>query len=703
MADIAYATGNLIVTNGAGFQTTATAVAESVAGGIDTITYQLANAPTADGTYSVYVSGYNVAADGLASTAKITVTGSFPPAAPTGSFPSTGNSVTFDGTKSVTAAKGDLLVLTLDPQTFAGGAEQNGNVVLSATNGTSATITNAFLTSDGIPNTFVPQGDFLVGREGFSITSTKANSILIGLPGSEQIRDIVDPSLAAGSHFISGGVGRVDSTDGADTISFGGKGLWSVFANAGADIVTQDGAGTSGFDSASVVNVYGQEGNDSITLTNAANSKASIFVSGGTGLDTISVVNAGGATTIYGGDDSTDGADIIAFNAAGTAGAANVGSGGTVNIFGNGGDDKIYIGYDTAGVAANGVGLDSTSTATVFGGYGNDTIAIRGIKAAITVIGGEGSDNIAVQNTGTTFITGGNPSGGDQSLDGADTISFQGSGNLAIYGNLGDDRIDFLLNDSANASTINIYGGKGSDTITETVLANIGNQVGAKAASVFIAGGEDGDTIIARGNGGAVTIYGGISSSDSADGADSINYVGGTGTANIFANGGNDTVSIGMLGVDSTNTVTVYGGGGADSITIAGQAVTSQAITVLGNEGADTFAITKGAGQTITVADFTVGGGDKLALTGLGGAPGGLAVTGGSYQALQDALNAAANTANATTANQAKAAAVVFAGSTYVVIDNTANTAGFQATDQAIKLTGVTDLIGLVGVTTVAA
>ena len=172
----------------------------------------------------------------------------------------------------------------------------------------------------------------------------------------------------------------------------------------------------------------------------------------------------------------------------------------------------------------------------------------------------------------------------------------------------------------------------------------------------------------------------------------------------MFANGGNDTVSIGTLGADSTTTATVYGGGGADSITIGSQAVNSQALTVSGNDGADTFAIAKGAGQTITIADFTLGtNSDSLKLTGLGGAPGTLQVAGGSFDTLQRALDAAANAANATTVNQAKAAAVVFAGSTYVVIDNTANTAGFQATDQAIKLTGVTDLVGLVGVTTVAA
>ena len=611
------------------------------------------------------------------------------PAAPTGSFPSTGNAVTFDGTKSVIAAKGDLLVLTLEPQNFAGGAEQNGNVVLTATNGTSATITNAFLSSDGLPNTFVPQGDFLIGRDGFSITSTKQNSILLGVTGGE-INDVVDPSLAAGSHFIAGGIGRVDPNDGADTITIGGKGLWSVFANAGNDQVNQDGATASAFDSASVVNVYGQEGNDGITLANLAN-KASIFASGGAGLDTIAVVNSG-ATTIFGGDDSTDGADRITFNGVN-------GAGGTAVIFGNGGDDTITVG--------NTANLDSTSTATVYGGFGNDQITMSGTKAALSVVGGEGSDTITVSNTGTTFIAGGNLAGADQSLDRADSITVNGSGGtIAIFSNLGNDTVSATgLQDS---TTIQIYGGKGSDTITEANASQTGNyDTETGKNSIFIAGGEDGDTISATGNGGALTIYGGISNADSTDGSDSITIGNGsTGALNVFANGGNDTVAIGTLGTDSTTTATVYGGGGADSITVQAQGAFSQALVLNGNDGADTFSIVRGIGQTVTVADFSVSGGDKLALTGLGSAPGTLQVTGGNYQTLQQALDAAANTANtmnAGTGNNAKAAAVVFAGSTYVVIDNTDTTAGFQATDQAIKLTGVTDLIGLVEATTIAA
>ena len=355
---------------------------------------------------------------------------------------------------------------------------------------------------------------------------------------------------------------------------------------------------------------------------------------------------------------------------------------------GTAGDDTISIGTD--------VPADSASTATVYGGFGNDLITMKALKAAFIVIGGEGSDLITVQNTGATFITGGNLVGFDQTLDGADSITVNGSGgNIAIFSNLGNDTVS--ATGLQDATTIQIYGGKGSDTITENNVTAIGKN------SIFIAGGEDGDTISATGNGGALTIYGGISSADSTDGADAITIGrGSTGALNVFANGGNDTVTIGTLGADSTNTAIVYGGGGADSITIAGQTATSQALTVIGNEGADIFAIAKGAGQTVTIADFTLGaGGDSLKLTSFGGTPGPLQMIGGSYQTLQQSLDAAAN-ASGGTVGQSKAAAVAFDGSTYVVIEQ--GGAGFQpGTDQAIKLTGVTDLVGLISVTTVAA
>ena len=354
---------------------------------------------------------------------------------------------------------------------------------------------------------------------------------------------------------------------------------------------------------------------------------------------------------------------------------------------GTSGDDTISIGTD--------VPADAASTATVYGGLGNDLITMKGLKAAFNVIGGEGSDTITVQNTGATFITGGNLVGVDQTLDGADSITVNGSGGtIAIFSNLGNDTVS--ATGLQDATTIQIYGGKGNDLLSAANLTTTGKN------SIFIGGGEDADTILATGNGGALTIFGGISSADPTDGADNITIGNGsTGTLNVFANAGNDTVSIGTLGTDATTTAIVYGGSGADAINVASQTATSQTLVLNGNEGADTFSIAKGAGQTITIADFSVGGADKLSLTQLGNSPGTLQVNTGSYQSLQQALDAAANSANGT-ANASKAAAVVFAGSAYVVIDNTAG-AGFQATDQAIKLTGVTDLAGLSAATTLAA
>lgn len=67
-------TGNLIVSNGNGFTTTATYSSQVASGGNEILTYQLGGAPTTSGTYHVYVAGYNVAARGIASTPALNVT-----------------------------------------------------------------------------------------------------------------------------------------------------------------------------------------------------------------------------------------------------------------------------------------------------------------------------------------------------------------------------------------------------------------------------------------------------------------------------------------------------------------------------------------------------------------------------------------------------------------------------------------------------
>lgn len=443
--------------------------------------------------------------------------------------------------------------------------------------------------------------------------------------------------------------------------------------------------------------VFGGAGSDSVTLT-AAN-KGSLLIFGGESTDAISVVNTG-TTTIFGGTgagDSADGADTIALGA----------SGGTINVFGNGGDD-IIGGTATAGAATT---FANNTVANIFGGAGSDSIAIgfdtaTSAKGVVTVYGGEGGDSISVLNTGTTTIYGG--TGAGDSTDGADSIALGASGGtITVFGNAGNDIISgngaagnatsFI--DGTNAT---IYGGKGNDSIS------LGYTSGAKG-TITVYGGEDQDTIsVANTAGSTATIYGGTGQGDSADGADSITITG-AGNVTAFGNGGADTINVNFTGVAnaaSANVVTVYAGTGNDTINVTGLVNSQSTIVLNGNEGADTFVFGSTAGTNGTVAgtgfgasiaDFTAGT-DKITIqNGISGT-GTVSITAvptGGFADLQSALNAAAQGA------AGSVAAVTFGGSSYVVL-NTDGTAGFSAsTDLAIKLTGVTDLNTVVAGTTV--
>ena len=102
--DNAYTTGTFTVTNGS-FSTSATAISQNEAGGVDTITYQLAQTPTSSGTYHVYATGYDVADNGIDSTPTLSI--NVPDPAPTISAPSTTQAVVEDQTLAFSSANGN--------------------------------------------------------------------------------------------------------------------------------------------------------------------------------------------------------------------------------------------------------------------------------------------------------------------------------------------------------------------------------------------------------------------------------------------------------------------------------------------------------------------------------------------------------------------------------------------------------------------
>jgi len=530
-----------------------------------------------------------------------------------------------------------------------------------------------------------------------NITASKADNVVITAP-------------------VTSFTGVADS-GGNSVFNFGGRTLTITGTAFGANATAYPNVTVAGgVFSTAAVNVTANGNND--------------LVIGSTGTVTaIATANTSANTvhSIFGGlgvSDPIDGADTI-----------TLGGKGSNLVYGNAGNDTINQGGNVAG---QGQAFDSTSFETIFAGKGDDTITLTGgtattvggvttaatnnVGAKMAIYGGEGTDTINIQNGGqgaNTAIFGGQ--GAADSTDAADTITFNGGGTVNIFGNAGADTITLGGTQGAGGvagtitanANVTVHGGIDGDTIninvgtTTTATAGgvtTGTTVAANATIVAY-GDEGADTITVNNNAGTTVIYGDTAAADSAGGADTITYSG-QGTATIYAAGGNDTVTLNGAGTataDSTSTTTVFGGNGNDVVVIGNH-----------NDGIGTFNITLGAGadavratttgaagtvvgQNINITDFVIGAGnDSITLT-TGNAQASAVAVGGTFQTLQQALDAAANAVGS--GNTAGGVGIVaFSGSSYVVVNENGAAggagAGFQAgADLAIKLTGVTDAL----------
>jgi hypothetical protein len=396
----------------------------------------------------------------------------------------------FDGTASMTVARDEPVTLAVSPGTFVAATEAGGAVTLTFAEGRTLTVGGTSLVPAGLAGLAFADGDVRVGGDGVAVSSGKANALILGGAGGGSISNVVDPALAPGTHILFGGFGFADPNDGADTITFGGKGSWGVFGNAGADSLQQ---GSAAFDAQSYVSVFGGRDDDTLRVADTRNLDAKMAIYGGEGTDTIRVFNTGAdaATAIFGGQgaaDPTDAADTIAFA-----------GGGRVTIFGNGGDDSITVG--------TGADLDTTTVAAVYGGAGTDTLVYDAgqTRTVASMFGGEGGDGIRVHNTGTTVIYGdtaaADPAGGN------DTIAFTGSGTVTVYATGGDDTVAVSVERADAANAFAIYGGAGNDSLSLAAAAP-----GSLAQGSFtLATGAGADTVTLRtdvtaGAGATVTI-----------------------------------------------------------------------------------------------------------------------------------------------------------------------------------------------------
>jgi len=364
------------------------------------------------------------------------------------------------------------------------------------------------------------------------------------------------------------------------------------------------------------------------------------------------------------------------------------------------------------------------ANATIYGGKGNDSVLLGftgSAKGTLTVYGGEDQDSITVGNNagGTTTVYGGLGQG--DSADGADTISIVGAGNVTVFGNGGNDTINLnqYVGGTASTNVVTVYGGTGNDSINiGSVVNNQGtyNLNGNEGTDTFVLGNtfvnETGTATFSVLANNATATLGGLSYKNTsgadlsaADVGKAFSNIAAGSTATTVANAnttaaGNGTYS-GTFSSDFTTTTTT-----TSVVTFNGSAAVQSAEVNPGDITATgaTLSITQGvtsqsSGTGVSILDFTVGT-DKLSIqNGISGnstIPTITTVPTNGFSDLQSALNAASQ-------NAAKGSigAVAFQGSTYVVTNND-GIAGFNtANDVALKLTGVTDVNGVVNAITV--
>lgn len=240
---------------------------------------------------------------------------------------------------------------------------------------------------------------------------------------------------------------------------------------------------------------------------------------------------------------------------------------------------SVYVGDETTNDVLDDVGQ------TVINAAGNDDDnLVFGLGGGDTISLGDGA-NVIFGGTGVT-----------DSTDGADDITV-GTGGSTIYGNAGNDSI--TAGATGSGSTLSVFGGLGNDSVDTaafigdvyvnladgTDIFNDNNAAGA--GSVTLLGGGGADTLDLSTATGSTTIYGGTGGTDSTDGADTITN--GTGNTTIYANAGNDTVTITAAASAAIQTF-INGGLGNDNIGGAENGL----LTVAGGLGADTIDLDSG-------------------------------------------------------------------------------------------------------------
>lgn len=441
---------------------------------------------------------------------------------------------------------------------------------------------------------------------------------------------------------LSGGASDNSSnaiTVGANQTSItgaGGNDTVNVSSNAAAATVLATAVKLGG-GTADTVAVTGNTATGTITLS------ANV-----TGVETISFANVDTAVVLV----TDDGNMATGATTAMTVTAASLTT-GTLNF--NGSAETGAFGYTVTST--------STGADTLQGGAGNDVFNAGNGSNSFT--GNGGKDSIT-GGTGTDIVYGDND--GVERVEtytvttagaGTATLTILGETVAATYATTGDALIAALHTAAQADPRYNIL-------FTTSVTANAGTNTDDVLRVTYLVDGTNVGSATTSANTLAVNTTG---TNGTAVGGTQV-------TAGTAGTNADDTI-IGGAGVD-----TIVGGGGNDVLT--------------GDAGADRFAFVKAdstLGNLATITDYraaagnNAGAADTIILGDVVSAVGTVTtVQDLSAQAsLGAALNAAANS-NTTAANGV--VVFMYGGDTYVLVETTAATATFVATDFLVKITG---------------
>ncbi|MBV6633132.1 MAG: hypothetical protein KI792_08885, partial [Alphaproteobacteria bacterium] len=338
-------------------------------------------------------------------------------------------------------------------------------------------------------------------------------------------------------------------------------------------------------------------------------------------------------------------------------------SGGAGTIIGGHGDDSIQVSN------ADGYVLVDAST-TVAGGDDNDTVLISGSAVTAIVYANAGDDEVsAFASSVEIYATGAGANNlfwsGAQALvfagDGADTIGGSGFDNAIVYGYSGDDFLELFP--AEDASSIEFYGGSGSDTVTfgstpfnvAVAYIDLGGLSDETDSTVNI--GATNSTIIGTNGDNSITVDGIPNSILTGDGADTV-FVGnpnvesdvdldfdlGEGDnhltivnpdgGSVVVGSGDDYIEIEHNGAGSPTAIDLFVGAGSDTVIVEGdqyeiyglkgddfirmEAISNGQSTLFGGDGNDTiYAGNAGGGNLIDGGDgddliYGSDGGDTL-------------------------------------------------------------------------------------------